>query len=194
MDLGRRDIATTSTGSAWNGKQLQDVRHRYSKVRANVQRKCTWSSRRLLRRLSGRESRFQSWVNHNISRKLVDDALTASAALAFEDLTNISLLSLWRDKSRSQANECFRVVFGWSFDEIVGQPLTAIIPNSFHDAHNLGFSRFAMTEKSRVLNHPLQLKAVTKDGREIDMEHFIIAEQQQGEWMFKATLRPLDTH
>ena len=92
------------------------------------------------------------------------------------------------------ANECFRVVFGWSFDQIVGQPLTAIIPNSFQDTHNLGFSRFAMTEKFRVLNHPLQLKAVTKDGREIDMEHFIIAEQQQGEWMFGATLRPLNAH
>lgn len=91
-------------------------------------------------------------------------------------------------------NECFRVVFGWSSDEVIGQPLAAIIPNSFHDAHNLGFSRFAMTEKSKVLNHPLQLKAVTKDGREIEMEHFIIAEQQQGQWMFGATLRPLSTH
>lgn len=36
VDLGRRDIATTSTGESWCGKQIQNVRDRYSKVRANV--------------------------------------------------------------------------------------------------------------------------------------------------------------
>jgi hypothetical protein len=36
VDLGRRDIATTSTGESWSGKQIQSVRDRYSKVRANV--------------------------------------------------------------------------------------------------------------------------------------------------------------
>ena len=89
VDLGRRDIATTSTGKAWNGKNLQQVRDRYSKVRSNVSSKRTRSSRKLLRRLSGRERRFQEWVNHNISKKLVEEARQLGAALAFEDLTNI---------------------------------------------------------------------------------------------------------
>jgi IS605 OrfB family transposase len=89
VDLGRRDIATISTNKAWNGSQLQSARDRYSRVRSNVQRKRTRSSRRLLRRLSGRERRFQSWVNHNISKELVVEAKNLGAALAFEDLTNI---------------------------------------------------------------------------------------------------------
>src|ERR687885_1326426 len=89
VDLGRRDIATTSTGKAWNGTQLQQVRDRYSRVRANVSSKRTRSSRKLLRRLSGRERRFQEWVNHNISQELVTEARQLGAALVFEDLTNI---------------------------------------------------------------------------------------------------------
>ncbi len=89
VDLGRTDIATTSTGKAWNGKQLQATRDRYSRVRANVQAKRTRSSRRLTRRLQGREQRYQKWVNHNISRELVQDAKRLNATLAFEDLTNI---------------------------------------------------------------------------------------------------------
>ncbi|HEY9845327.1 MAG TPA: PAS domain S-box protein [Candidatus Caenarcaniphilales bacterium] len=89
-------------------------------------------------------------------------------------------------------NRRFSVIFGWAWDEIIGQTLATIIPSSYHDSHNLGFSRFAMTEQPRVLNHPLQLKAVTKDGKEIDAEHFITAEHHQGEWVFGATLRPLD--
>ncbi|HEY9674761.1 MAG TPA: transposase [Waterburya sp.] len=89
VDLGRRDIATTSTNRAWNGNQLQFTRERYSRVRASLQSKRTRRSRRLLKRLSGKEARFQKNVNHSISRQLVNEASTAVAALAFEDLTNI---------------------------------------------------------------------------------------------------------
>ena len=89
VDLGRRDIATTSTGKSWSGEQIQKVRDRYSKVRSNVQSKRTRNSRRLLRRLSGREQRFQKWLNHNISQQIVQEAKQSDAALAFEDLTNI---------------------------------------------------------------------------------------------------------
>jgi IS605 OrfB family transposase len=89
VDLGRRDIATTSTGKSWSSKQIQGVRDRYSKVRANVQSKRSRNSRRLLRRLSGKEHRFQKWLNHNISKQLVNEAKPSGAALAFEDLTNI---------------------------------------------------------------------------------------------------------
>lgn len=67
-----------------------------------------------------------------------------------------------------------------------------VIPRSYQDSHNLGFSRFVMTEQSRILNHPLRLLAVTKDGREIMSEHFITAEQEDGQWVFGAILRPLD--
>ncbi|MEH2289782.1 transposase [Nostoc sp.] len=74
VDLGRRDIATTSTGESWSGKQIQSVRDCYSQVRANVQSKRTRSSRRLLRRLSLRERRFQEWLNHNISKQLVQES------------------------------------------------------------------------------------------------------------------------
>ena len=89
VDLGRRDIATTSTGKSWSGKHIQSIRDRYSFVRANVQSKRTRSSRRLLRRLSGREQRFQKWLNHNISKQLVQEAKQIGADLAFEDLANI---------------------------------------------------------------------------------------------------------
>jgi putative transposase len=89
VDLGRTDIATTSTGKAWSGKHIQAARNRYSKTRSNIQSKGSRSARRLMRRLQGRESRYQSWLNHNISKQLVREAKQLDAALAFEDLTNI---------------------------------------------------------------------------------------------------------
>jgi hypothetical protein len=79
----------------------------------------------------------------------------------------------------------------FGFITYVNEPFV-IIPSSYHDSHNLGFARFAMTEHARVLNHPLQLKAVTKDGQEVLSEHYITAECHQGQWLFGAIVCPLN--
>jgi putative transposase len=114
VDLGRRDIATTSTGKSWNGSQIQGVRDRFSKVRANVQRKRTRNSRRLLRRLSGKERRFQEWLNHSISKQLVAEAQKLGSALAFEDLTNIR--ESLNQKPRSKTER--RRTNNWAFYQL----------------------------------------------------------------------------
>jgi len=114
VDLGRKDIATTSTEKSWSGEQIQATRDRYSKVRANVQRKRTRNSRRLLRRLQGREQRFQKWLNHNISKQLVNEAKTANAALAFEDLTGIR--DNLNEKPRSKTER--RRTNNWAFYQL----------------------------------------------------------------------------
>ena len=92
----------------------------------------------------------------------------------------------------TSVNKNFETVFGWTENEVLGKPLTIIIPKSLHDAHHLGFSRFLMTEKPTLLNKPLKLKSVTKDGKEFDAEHIIIAEKQDSNWIFGATIRPLE--
>jgi putative transposase len=96
VDLGRTDIAHTSEGDNWHGQQLTKVREHYSKLRAVLQQKAskgTRSSRRrcrgLVKRLSGRERRFQVWVNHRISTRIVETAKSLSACIAIEDLTGI---------------------------------------------------------------------------------------------------------
>ena len=91
-------------------------------------------------------------------------------------------------------NHAFEAVFGWTRDEIVGKPLTTIIPKNLHDAHHLGFSSFLTTGKPKLLAQPLQLKAVTKDGEEFDAEHFIVAERREDHWVFAATIKPIENH
>jgi putative transposase len=87
---------STSVGDSWSGQQITKIRDHYAKLRAVLQQKAakgTRSSRRrcrqLLARLSGKEKRFQSWVNHNISRRLVDKAASNGMVIALEDLTGI---------------------------------------------------------------------------------------------------------
>jgi putative transposase len=114
VDLGRRESATTSTEKSWSGEKIQATRDRYSKVRANVQRKRTRSSRRLHRRLSGRQQRFQKWLNHNISKQLVDEAKQSNAAPAFEDLSGIR--EHLNEKPRSKTER--RRINNWAFYQL----------------------------------------------------------------------------
>jgi transposase len=62
VDFGRRDIAVTSIGDKWDGKQITDARDKFTRVRASLQRKSAQGTkatrkgcRRALKRLSGRE-------------------------------------------------------------------------------------------------------------------------------------------
>ena len=92
-----------------------------------------------------------------------------------------------------EVNDSFISIYGWSPEDIIGQSLGLILPDSFRDAHHLGFSRFRMgTGESEILNHPLTLKTVCKDRSEINSEHFIVAERHGDTWSFAATLRPLE--
>lgn len=114
IDLGRRSIAATSSGKTWNGDKLSQTRDRYSRVRANVQSKRTKSAKRLLRRLSGRERRFQSWLNHNIAKELVTEAKQTQGALAFEDLKGIRQSLNKKPRSKKER----RKTNNWAFYQL----------------------------------------------------------------------------
>jgi IS605 OrfB family transposase len=96
VDLGRRDVAVTSVGESFSGQQITEVRDKYSRVRASLQKKASEGTRstrrrarRILQRLSGRERRFQSWVNHRVSKHIVSKARQSGCSIAIEDLTGI---------------------------------------------------------------------------------------------------------
>ena len=85
-------------------------------------------------------------------------------------------------------NGVFEKSFGWTIKDLLGQPLTVIMPPAFRTQHHLGFSRFLTTGQSTIMGKSLNLKVLTKDGREIDSEHFIIAGKEKGRWVFGATI------
>jgi putative transposase len=121
VDFGRRDIAVTSNGDKWDGKQINNARDKYSKVRASLQRKAmkgTRSTRRrarqILQRLSGKERRFQQWLNHTISKSIIQDALKNNASLAIEDLTGIRERTNQQPRNKTER----RRSNSWSFYQL----------------------------------------------------------------------------
>jgi putative transposase len=92
--------------------KLKNVRKRYSKIRASVQSKGTKSSKKLLKRLSGRKRRFVSINNHTISKQIVAKAKTENKGIAIEDLGNIRRTA--KPKSKTHKTELNH----WSFYQL----------------------------------------------------------------------------
>ncbi len=90
----------------------------------------------------------------------------------------------------SRINGAFEAQLGWSSGDLAGQALTTIIPVPMRTVHSIGFSRFLATEKPTLLNKPLRLTILLKDGRTMNAEHLIMAEKRDGRWYFGATIKP----
>jgi two-component system sensor kinase FixL len=85
-------------------------------------------------------------------RSIVDSAL--DAVVTIDEVGNITG---WNPQAE--------VVFGWSAEEALGQPMAKlIIPPNWRKAHKAGLARFMQTGTGRVLNQRLELTAMRKPG------------------------------
>ena len=93
IDRGIVNIAVTSNNHFFNSKPIKNVRAKYAFLRAKLQSKGTKSAKKLLRKISRKEQRFVSKVNHCISKEIVAMPFDI---FAIEDLTSIRVQSRTR--------------------------------------------------------------------------------------------------
>ena len=74
-----------------------------------------------------------------------------------------------------EVNAHFLEAFAWEEKGLLGKPLTIIIPDKFHDAHNLSYSRFLSTGKSSIFEQWIPLEIVCGGGDVQVAKHFILA-------------------
>lgn len=102
IDLGIVYLATDNEGETFSGKQIDQVRGKNEKLRANLQESGTKSAKRHLKKLSGRERRFHRDINHIISKKIVAKAKDTRQAIALENLKGIRKSVTVRRTQRSR--------------------------------------------------------------------------------------------
>lgn len=61
-------------------------------------------------------------------------------------------------------------IFGYAASEVVGQPLSVIIPARFRDAHDAGFRRVRASGRSELAGRTLTLTAIRRGGEEFPIE------------------------
>lgn len=67
-------------------------------------------------------------------------------------------------------NKAVSRLFLYESTEIVGKPLTTIMPMRYREAHEMGMERLQTTGRSKVIGHVVQLHGLKKDGTEFPIE------------------------
>jgi IS605 OrfB family transposase len=89
VDLGIVNLAVDSDGEIHSGEEVRKARGKVAKLRSDLQSCGTKSAKRHLKKLSGREKRFQKDVNHSISKHIVAKAKDTKRVIVLEDLEGV---------------------------------------------------------------------------------------------------------
>lgn len=90
------------------------------------------------------------------------------------------------------ANAACQKLLGWSGPDLVGMPLTTIMPQRMRAAHAAGFRRYIETGRGKIIGAPIRVPALHRDGTEIDIELTLSALRiEDAEHLIVASLRDL---
>ena len=112
VDLGVTNIAASSDGNIHTSDTIEKNRRKQQCLRSELQQVGTRSARRKLKKLAGRQHRFQKDINHQISKRLVVEAERTKRAIALEDLTYI------RQRTRVKGRENRARHSNWAFAQL----------------------------------------------------------------------------
>jgi IS605 OrfB family transposase len=102
IDLGIVNIATDSTGEYFSGEVIEKNRQRLQRLRGKLQSKGTKGCKRKLKRLSGKQKRFQKHTNHCIAKRIIEKAKDTGRAIAIENLKGIRRTATVRKSQRAR--------------------------------------------------------------------------------------------
>lgn len=111
IDRGIVNIAATSNGALFSSEHVYFIKNKYKTLRANLQSCGSKSAKRHLKRVSHKENRFMTDVNHCISKKIVESC-SEGTTLVLEKLTNI------RDNSKKFRKTERAKINNWSFFQL----------------------------------------------------------------------------
>jgi PAS domain S-box-containing protein len=89
-----------------------------------------------------------------------------------------------------EVNEAAERTFGYTAAEMVGQELAALmVPPRLREPHRRGLQRYVETGQSKMINHPVEIEAMRKDGSEFPVELAITRPDLPGPPLFCGYIR-----
>ncbi len=131
----------------------------------------------LIRDEHGRPEYAVGMVEDITARKAAAAALRASEARhrAVVDTAHDAIVTMGADGTIRAFNRGAERIFGYAAADVLGAPLSLLMPERYRDAHTAGLARHLATGAARVLGRPLDLAGRRADGVEFPLELTIAA-------------------
>ena len=92
---------------------------------------------------------------------------------------------VWANRAASQ-------LVGWPDHDLVGQPLTTLMPERFREMHMAGFERYVATREPTIMGRPVRVPALRRDGTEVPIELVLNPLPSDSNAMVAASLRSME--
>lgn len=135
--------------------------------------------------LDGEITRYQGIIIDITDRKRTEEALRESEARTrrITEAAQDAILMMDPDGLVTFWNPAAEHILGYARDEALGQELHAFIaPERYYEAYRAAFPKFQATGQGNALGKTLDLCALRKDGKEIDVSLSVSALNIQGGW------------
>lgn len=88
-------------------------------------------------------------------------------------------------------NRAAELAFGYQEAEVLGKPLTVLMPERFHGEHQAGLRRYLDTGEARAIGKTLELAGKRKNGEEFPLELSLATSTADGVVFFTAIIRDI---
>ncbi|MFA5241417.1 MAG: EAL domain-containing protein [Sulfuricella sp.] len=139
-----------------------------------------FGARQLGRRISERESvYFALKESEDRSRSILSTSLDA-------------IITIDREERITGWNQQAETIFGWSAEEVMGEPLSGkIIPPGEREAHRRGIKLLLESGQGRIINQRIEVTGLRRNGEKFPLELAIALIVTDGQPAFSAFLRDI---
>ena len=88
-------------------------------------------------------------------------------------------------------NKSAQDIFGYAEQEILGEPLSILMPEQFRDSHQRGLKRIGSTGESNVIGKTVELQGLRKDGSQFPLELSLATWQTEKGTFFTGIIRDI---
>ena len=139
------------------------------------------------------ESRLEASADSlalDAARRALEDMSRRARMLI--DTANDAVVTIDSDSVIIDWNRTAERMFGWPREEAVGRVITdLIVPPQHREAHHRGMQRFLSNRTPGILNRRVEITALTRDGRELDIELSVWPVEAGTTYTFSAFIRDI---
>jgi PAS domain S-box-containing protein len=131
------------------------------------------------------------------ARKRAEDAVQNSERRyrAFTEGSQDAVVVADQNGKITLFNRSAQKTFGYSEAEVLGQSVTMLMPEQFHEAHRLGLARYLKTREAHVVGRTIELRGRRKSGEVFPLDMSLTALDQPDGVSFLAAIRDItDRH
>jgi PAS domain S-box-containing protein len=165
----------------------------YEVVRRDGSRRWVSDNARVVRNAEGAIQYYEGTLTDITERKHADLALRRSEA-RYRALTESATAAIVTADSAGNIvgwNPMAESIFGYTAAEIIGQPLTALMPPRYHERHLSGMERMRSGGRPHLIGQIVELEGLRKDMREFPMDLSVSRWESTEGWFVTGIIRDI---